>query len=87
MPRSAAGKKRRHEELRGRERGAQKWRRDHHEDHEEEEEEEEEKIEDIVREKFDGDAHRAFFSMIKSGKDGGGGGGERRRRRVRIGRG
>ena len=77
MPRSAAGKKRRHEELRASSsnvgRGAQKRRQDSHREEEEEdyEEEEEKKIEDIVREKFDGDAHRAFFSMIKQGKDGG----------------
>jgi len=37
---------------------------DDEEEEEEEEEEKEKRIEDIVREKFEGDAHRALFAMI-----------------------
>ncbi|CAL6425154.1 unnamed protein product [Bathycoccus prasinos] len=54
MPRSAAGKAKRR----------RKRFDDSSSNEEEEEKEEEKKIEDIVRTKFEGDAHRALFHMI-----------------------
>ena len=57
MPRSAAGKAKRR-------RQRADDRNDEESEEEEEEKEEEKRIEDIVRTKFEGDAHRALFAMI-----------------------
>ena len=61
MPRSAAGKAKR---LRQNDDNTDDDDNEEEEGEEEEEKEEETRIEDIVRTKFEGDAHRALFAMI-----------------------
>ena len=61
MPRSAAGKAKRR---RKRFDDSSSNEEEEESESEEEEKEEEKKIEDIVRTKFEGDAHRALFHMI-----------------------
>ena len=60
MPRSAAGKAKR----RRKRDDSSSNEEEEESESEEEEKEEEKKIEDIVRTKFEGDAHRALFHMI-----------------------
>ena len=61
MPRSAAGKAKRR---RKRDDSSSTHEEEEESESEEEEKEEEKRIEDIVRTKFEGDAHRALFHMI-----------------------
>mgnify|MGYP000418406561 CR=1 FL=1 len=63
MPRSAAGKAKRKSRKRFDDSSSNEEEEEESES-EEEEKEEEKKIEDIVRTKFEGDAHRALFHMI-----------------------